>query len=424
VRRRAALAAALLSGLLAIAGTGLAQTPPAADPTDLLNALLGSLMGFRAIGEAELRSDVAAAGGIPFLSEVPLDYMTREEMARYFRELVDEEYPPQRAAADARALRAFDLLPGKADLRGLRIALLRDNVIGFYDERPGRRRLYAVSPDRTLTPANQLILAHELRHALQDQHVPIHERFSPEISDFDDRPLALLCLLEGDATLVMERFLLGRLGRSEGTLESAAGLVLPADAVAGVPEVLRDQLVQPYVAGLAFARRVQSHGGWDGMREAWGRPPRSTEQVLHAEKYFANEEPRPVSIPYAPPGGRQLSEGVLGELLIRTLVGAGGPSAAAGWGGDLWRVYDVKSRTLLLWRSVWDDPAEAREFHDALRIRFARRHGPASVRRGFTLYSGEGWTWAVGEWGGTIALVASDDRKLLAAALDAAGSES
>lgn len=419
-RRRAAVGVALLAALLCLAGPGAAQAPAPADPTDLLNALLAGLLGFREVSEPELRAEVVEAGGIPFLSDVPLDYMTRGEMARYFQELLDAEYPQERAAADLRTLRAFDLLPGDADLRGLRARLLRENVIGFYDERPGRRRLYAVSEERALTPANQLILAHELRHALQDQHVRIHELFRPEQSDFDDRPLALMCLLEGDATLVMERFLLGRLGRPEGTLESAAGLALPGEAVAGVPEVLRDQLVQPYVVGLSFARSVQARGGWEAIRAAWSRPPRSTEQVLHSEKFFAGEEPRPVTIPYAPPGGQAVSEGVLGELLIRTLVGAGGATAAAGWGGDVWRVFDVRGRTLLVWRSVWDDAGETREFHDALRTRFARRRGPGRLRRAFTVYRDGRWAWAVGPWDGAIALLASDDGRLLDAALDAA----
>ena len=38
----------------------------------------------------------------------------------------------------------------------------------------------------------------------------------------------------------------------------------------GAPPVVRDQLVQPYLAGLTFARALWSRGGAEALREAWG----------------------------------------------------------------------------------------------------------------------------------------------------------
>src|SRR5262249_58195817 len=139
-------------------------------------------------------------------------------------------------------------------------------------------------------------------------------------------------------------------------------------------------------------RALQERGGWDAVRAAWSTPPASTEQVLHPDKFFAHEAPRIVRIAYAPPRGRVLAEGVLGELLTRTLLAGAsedppgftkdeaGPAAvdeevdraAAGWGGDLYRAWDVGGKTLLVWRSEWDRPEDAREFLDALRKRFER----------------------------------------------------
>ena len=95
--------------------------------------------------------------------------------------------------------------------------------------------------------------------------------------------------------------------------------------------------------------------------------------MLHPKHFFAREAPRRVTPRLAPPAGAsQLSEGTLGELLLRSLLEPGAESAAEGWGGDGWRLYDVRSRTLLLWRSEWDTPADAREFQTALRARFDR----------------------------------------------------
>ena len=103
--------------------------------------------------------------------------------------------------------------------------------------------------------------------------------------------------------------------------------------------------------------------------------------MLHPERFFAREAPRRVVPRFAPPAGaRLLSEGTLGELLLRSLLEPGAESAAEGWGGDGWRLYGSGARTLLLWRSEWDTPADAREFETALRARFDR-HGTREPAR-------------------------------------------
>ena len=158
---------------------------------------------------------------------------------------------------------------------------------------------------------NQIVLAHELRHALQDQYADLHALLTGTSSDFDDRRLAILSLFEGDATLVMERFVklrLGVLAAAAGLGDAAAGGAALAPGLAdvpGAPPVVRDQLVQPYLAGLTFARAIFGSGGGDALREAWGKPPQSSEQVLHPELFFAGEAPRAVTprLTRAPGGG-------------------------------------------------------------------------------------------------------------------------
>jgi hypothetical protein len=404
-------AAIVLAAALGVSGASAQEPQPTPDPTDLINALLASLLGFQPMSEAELSKEVAEVGGIPFQRAVPLDYMTRAEMERYFRELIDSEYPKERAAIDERTLLAFDLLPAGSDLRASRSRLLLDNVVGFYDERPSKRRLYAVSSDRSLTPANQLILAHELRHALQDQYMSIHGLLPDTVSDFDDRRLALLGLLEGDATLLMERFLAKRVPGLADAL-SSPGLALPTPDLPGAPPVLRDQLVEPYLTGLEFARALHQRGGWEALRSAWSRPPESTEQVLHPEKFFDREPPRKVEVLLAPPGGRLLTEGVLGELLARTLVGREPPAATAGWGGDLYKLWDVSGRTVLVWRSVWDTPGDAGEFLSAALARFRSSYGNGAEHKGFVVLDAKRWKFALGEWAGSVVLLSSDDPEL------------
>jgi hypothetical protein len=296
--------------------------------------------------------------------------------------------------------------------------VLEDNVAGFYDERPGKRKLYAVSEDRTFSPMNQVVLAHELRHALQDQYQTLDGFLGDDVSDFDDRRLAWTSLLEGDATLVMERFVklrLGALGAPAEPEGDAAALGAPGlFDVPGAPPVVRDQLVEPYLAGLEFARALWKRGGPAAMKDAWKEPPESTEQVLHPEKYFAGERPRRVRPSLAAPSGSRLvSEGVLGELLLRTLVEPGGGPATEGWAGDGWRLWDVRGRTALAWRSEWDTARDAAEFHAALRARLARR-GPPDWRAGWEVFPASGgFRMAARHSGDWAELVSADDDALL-----------
>ena len=403
--------AVLLAAGVLLAAPGAGQDAP--DPTELVDTLLSGLLGFRETTGPELQREVAEVGGIAFRSEVPLDFMTRAELSGYLREVLDSEYPPEKARVDQRTLAAFDLFPPDGDLRALRARVLAENVVGFYDERPGRKRLYVVSGNRRLGPANQLILSHELRHALQDQYVDLHRQLPESIGDFDDRRLAWLALFEGDATLVMERFLVRRLpgggpgGEWPGLSSLPAGLDLPE-----APPVVRDQLVQPYLAGLAFARALWARGGPDELPRAWARPPDSTEQVLHPEKYFAREAPVAVDVDWSPGGGRLVNEGVLGELLARTLLD-GAEAPAAGWGGDRFRLWEVDGRTLLVWRSVWDAEAEAREFEEAVLSRFTAAHGPPERRDGHAVWRAGAWSFAIGARAGGVELLSADDPGLL-----------
>ena len=103
---------------------------------------------------------------------------------------------------------------------------------------------------------------------------------------------------------------------------------------------------------------------------------------------------------------------MLGELLLRTLVENAGEAATEGWGGDGWRLWDVRGRTALAWRSEWDSAGDAEEFHAALRARFARRGAPSS-RAGWEVFPGRGGRrFAVRRAGDAVDLVSADDGAL------------
>ena len=282
-------------------------------------------------------------------------------------------------------LRGFGLLTEGQDLRTIREKVLGENVAGFYDERPGVKKLFAISSGQSLNLMNQLVLSHELRHAIQDQQVVIREKLKVQ-SDYDDRKLAALCLLEGDASVLMEQYLssgatsnqpevanLFKIFSQSLTGEEIAAMFAAGPSLRAAPPVVQEQLIAPYFDGRNLAAEIFAKGGFALLNQKLERPPRSMEQVLHPEKYLDRvDEPVEVALPEV--GQAKPSfEGTLGEFLIRVLLRAGpegeaAAGAAAGWGGDRYAILERESGPYrLVWRSVWDSEADAREFRDVLK---------------------------------------------------------
>jgi hypothetical protein len=132
----------------------------------------------------------------------------------------------------------------------------------------------------------------------------------------------------------------------------------------------------PYVFGVPFVHRLRARGGWDAVNATWSNVPISTEQVMHPEKYEANERPETVGVAPAPAttGWNQLHSDTTGELgLLITLEEWSdfeeARKAAAGWGGDRVVLYrrGASADFAVAWRIRYDAgpaakvDAEARE---------------------------------------------------------------
>ncbi len=358
--------------------------------------LLGQMLGLPEVSPEELKKKVEVVGELQFLRRVPVDFMSREELAQYIKQLFEEEYSVDTAKREERALRALGFLSSGQDLRSIRFRVLNENIAGFYDERPHVKKLFAISSGQKLNLMNQLVLSHELRHAVQDQHLNLRQVFGAR-SDYDDRKLAALSLIEGDATLLMERYMSSGGGQPSTGFESLLGGLREealdgrglAEMFAGpelrnAPPVVREQLIVPYLEGRRLANEIHRRGGFRLLNEYLERLPRSMEQVLHPEKYLDQVE-EPIDVSLSEIAGQKLEfEGTVGEAFLKVLFESvlsqeDGKRAAVGWGGDrygLWR--DEQGRYRLVWRTVWDTDRDANEFFEAMArfssVRFG--HGP------------------------------------------------
>jgi hypothetical protein len=276
---------------------------------------------------------------------------------------LDRSYPASRRHADEAILRRLGLIDTGVDLRAVSASLFGEGgVAGYYDPRSKRLRIVtgAATGSRVL---QEVTLAHELTHALEDQRFGL----SPDEGASDDRALARLALIEGSATLVMERYLL----RYFSTEEALAGVLGSAFSTGpDLPPFLQAQLLFPYTGGMAFVQDLVTRAGgrWTLVDLADRvRPPDSTEQVLHPDKYLRVEEPVPVGLNVRLGAGwRRAASGVWGEWATSRLVGE---KAAAGWGGDRYELWQGPGGDVLAMRWRWDTRRDAREFLAAVRDR-------------------------------------------------------
>jgi hypothetical protein len=151
--------------------------------------------------------------------------------------------------------------------------------------------------------------------------------------------------------------------------------------------ILREQLLFPYYGGLYFVREVLLAHGWEGMKAVYADPPRSTEQIMHPEKYLkVRDDPKKlpkVKLNFVENAEHKLVlENTLGELgtLVLLQEHASKKKAAAGaegWGNDRYWVFEKtgeKNRFPFVWMTVWDSELDAAEFCALVQKREKKRH--------------------------------------------------
>jgi len=313
----------------------------------------------------ELRGLPAAEIGAPdLLSQAQL----RAELARIF----ERDYPADERAADDALLRALGLLSDDQEIGALTEQLYSEQVLGFYDF--DAKRMVVLS-EGDLDPQARITYAHEYTHALQDAAFDTGAGHEAVVGD-DDATMARLGLEEGDASFAMAVWGLANL-----TPEELLGVSnTPIPDMRGIPAWMVHQLEFPYLAGTAFVSQLWASGGWDAVNAAYDDPPTSTEQLLHPEKYAANEAPVAVTTPdvatglEAELGGdwETTQSSTLGEGMISIWLAGiglsedGAATAAAGWGGDaLSLATSAGGDWVLSIHITWDAPAQADEFEAA-----------------------------------------------------------
>lgn len=356
--------------------------------------------------------------GLAFKADVGVQVRSREDLKARMLEKFDEDLPPADLAKLEATLRAFGFVESGVDLKALIVRFFTNEVAAFYDPRSGE--LWMIE-DESSAGDDEIVIIHEMIHALEDQHFDLEE-IDRKFKGHDDKANAISALTEGSATLGM--FLPEWGGKVSD--DGPADYEMQAKMIAGLlglsakigqtedyPNIFSEGWIFPYLDGLRFVAAIYKERGWEGVNEAYANPPASTEQVLHPEKYLVPEAPIEVVLPETDgilgKSWERVEENTMGEFFTRLFLkehlvvqparrllgerlGASGivkwlgegavgmfvadpETAAAGWGGDRYRIYR-STRTgayALLWATVWDSDAEARQFLSAYQKATRRR---------------------------------------------------
>ncbi len=394
----------------------------------------------------ETAETMARLRGLSVEREVRRGVMGRDAIVARMREKTAREYPPGEIVLEGQLNKRLGLLPEGMDYERTMFELLEEQVAGFYD--PDEQTLYIA--EWLPLAAQPVTMAHEITHALQDQHFHIGQ-YTHHVRGRGDAQMAAMAVIEGDATAAMLDYALQPMGRRARDMPDVVTMV--ASQLQGAdqrrlreaPRSLRETLLFPYLSGLGMCVRALRAGeGYSQVDALLAHPPDSTEQVLHADKLSAREAPAAVAVVVPPALAGEYEVGyhdVMGELGARLYFYNGvtderAHAAAQGWGGDhavllvprgamtrtgdagVTLAADTFARDVMLWTVVMDPVAGARgaaadreavEFAEAAAAVLGRRHGarPAATVAGAQAARDAG--------DGRVSLVARSGRRVLVA---------
>ncbi|HXX67883.1 MAG TPA: hypothetical protein VEK07_11905, partial [Polyangiaceae bacterium] len=240
----------------AASGPDLSVSPPPQAPPETRESRLVARMLRR----------VEVARGLASSKSVPAQRLARDELIARVKDHVSRELPPEAIRDEGLALQLFGFLPTHFDYEAAEYRLLEEQLAGYYE--PADQTMYMASDlgDDEATAT----LAHELVHALQDQHWDLESRSKYHPGE-GDRSEAVSALAEGDATSAMFDVMIAR--AVPGTRRSAAEIPdevfiqqirngMSQGPGADAPRIMRSSLAAPYIYGTLFINALRRRGGW------------------------------------------------------------------------------------------------------------------------------------------------------------------
>ncbi len=320
-------------------------------------------------------------------------------MESYLKEKFDEDESAKRLQRSEIVLKKFGLLDRDFALKPFLLALLKEQIEAYYDSKTKTVNLL----DWVDIEEQKPVLAHELTHALQDQHSDL-DKWSDQTPDDvslnaagdtdhlakDEMDTAREAVAEGQATAVMMDYILKPMGKSLVKDPEIMDFVKQQMAasenspiLARAPLLLSESLLFPYREGLSFEQDVWMDQGQDrGLCRSPGPPPTSSWEILNPREYEKRHIPAVPLLPDIHPLVDKLYKpydiGQVGQLDLHILTEIYSGDAAArdltpAWDGGLyWAGQRLSAKTpaeqantnsfALFYLSVWKNTASAQTF--------------------------------------------------------------
>lgn len=409
-----AWALAGMAALITTAGAAAQQPPPDAPPPAEPQSQPADEDAQRPLPDLEhLQTQLSLIRQLRFTKPVPAVEQSLDDFRAFVVDELAALYPPEKQEGIQLGLRRLGLIQEEIDFGAEFADAFLTQAAAYYD--PHADTFYYLWPDMP-SMIMDTIAAHELVHALQDQHFNIEATIDTMEAAVtrgprdDDAILAFRFLVEGEATYVqtiwqmkmqMGMDLLADEKMEEQSFRMIAQadpralidqmkMVLPADdendpimkamlEAENIPRYILDPLYAAYLQGAYFCMKLRHSGGWEALSMAYGDLPATCEQVMHPDKYTrARDQPTPIQLPrfaaLANNGWRLIDSAIHGELYLGLLLNMHGASrrqasrAASGWDGDIYQAWtDDHGQVVIILATTWDSEADAGEFFDAYR---------------------------------------------------------
>ncbi len=337
--------------------------------------------------------------GLPIRSQVKRQITDRASVETYLKQKFDEDEGAKRLQRSEIVLKKFGLLDRDFSLKPFLLALLKEQIEAYYDSKTKTVTML----DWVSIDEQKPVLAHELTHALQDQHSDL-EKWNNQTPDDvshtasedtdhlikDELDSAREAVVEGQATAVMMDYILKPMGKSLVKDPEIMELVKQqmsgaenSPVLARAPLLLSKSLLFPYREGLSFEQDVwMDQGQQAAFAGAMDRPPTSTWEIMNPREYEKNHLPAVPLLPNIHPLVDKLYKpydiGQVGQLDLQILTELFGGEGAArdltpAWdGGIYWAGQKLSAKTaaeqadpaslVLFYLSVWKNAASAESF--------------------------------------------------------------
>ena len=349
--------------------------------------------------------------GLPIKSTVKRQITTRPAVESYLKKKFDEDESAKRLQRGEIVLKKFGLLDRDFALKPFLLALLDEQIEAFYDSKTKTVNML----DWVDIEEQKPVLAHELTHALQDQHSNL-EKWSDQTPDDvsinssgdtdhiakDEMDTAREAVAEGQATAVMMDYILKPLGKSlvkDPEVMDAVKQQMTASedspVLSRAPLLLSESLLFPYREGLSFEQDVwMDQGQTAAFAGALDNPPTSSWEILNPREYEKRHIPAVPLLPDIHPLVDKLYKpydiGQMGQLDVHILseIYAGDNAArdlTPAWDGGLyWAGQRLSAKTpveqastkslALFYLSVWKSADSARTFAQVYANNLGRKY--------------------------------------------------